>query len=184
MEDIVLVNAYKDGDDSSFNEIYERYIDDIYRYVYRKVGDREVSEDITSSIWMKILQNIEKYQEQSWATFKSWIYRIAHNAVVDHYRTRKEHEDIDGICEPGFSQDFWKQVDDTDSLKKVMQYLQQLWAKEKEIVILRVWDDMSYKEISEIVWESIDNCKQICSRSLKKIQANITLVLVLILMIL
>ncbi len=158
-------------------------MDDIYRFVYRKIGDTQTSEDIVSSVWIKILNKIENYEEQSGATFKSWIYRIAHNSVIDYYRTKREQTDIDEIPEPSFSLDFGKMIDDKDKLKEVVSYLKSISSKEREIVFLRVWDDMSYREISEIVGESVDNCKQIYSRSIKKIQANITLTVFLIIII-
>jgi len=184
MEDALLVHAYQDGNTSSFWEIYERYMDDIYRFVIRKVWDKETSEDITSQVWIKILNSIDNYSEQSWATFKSWLYCIARNTVTDYYRTKKEHVDIEEVIEPGFTTDFGKHIDDVTTLKKVSQYVWELSDKEKEIVFLRVWDDLSYKEISEILGVSVDNCKQIYSRSVKKIQANITLLLMILVCIL
>ncbi len=184
MEDIVLVNAYKQGDTSSFSELYEKYVDDIYRFVFRKTWDTNTSEDLTSEIWIKICSSIQKYQEQSGATFKSWIYRIAHNSVIDHYRKQKEHLDIDEVEPPSISPDFAKSVDDSTTLKKVTDYLHTLSSREQEIVFLRVWDDLDYKEISEILWISVDNCKKIYSRSIKKVQANVATMLLFILLFL
>lgn len=184
MEDILLINAHKQGNTSCFGEIYEKYVDDIYRFVLRKVGEKETAEDLTSTIWIKILSSIDSYQEQSGATLKSWIYRIANNTVIDHYRTKKENVDMEEIVEPSLSPDFWKDLDNKDSLKHVVEYLQWFSSREQEIVFLRVWDDLSYKEISEILGESVDNCKQIYSRTIKKVQANITLILLLFLLIL
>ena len=184
MEDIVLINAYKEWDSSCFWEIYKKYIGDIYRFVYRKVGNVQVSEDITSSIWIKILNSIHTYEEQSGASFKSWIYRIAHNSVIDYFRTKKEDINIEEITEPWWNLDFWKEIDDKDTLVRVKKYLWELSEREREIVFFRVWDDMSYREISEILCISVDNCKQICSRTIKKIQANISLVLLFLLFIL
>lgn len=106
MEDILLINAYKQGNSSCFGELYDKYGDDIYRFVLRKVGERELAEDLTSGIWIKTLSSIDSYQEQSGATFKSWLYRIAHNSVIDYYRTKKENVDIEEIVEPSLSPDF------------------------------------------------------------------------------
>jgi len=184
MEDAVLVRSYRDGNNSSFSKIYDRYVGDIYRFIMRKVWDRETSEDITSQVWVKVLHNIDSYQEQSGATFRSWIYRIAHNTVIDYYRTKKEYCDLETIVEPSFSEDLGKVFDDKKKLDEVVWYLQNLSDKEKEIVFLRVWDDLSYKEISEVLGVSVDNCKQIYSRSIKKVQANITLIFTILLFIL
>lgn len=180
MQDLVLIHAYKEGDNSAFWKIYEYYVDDIYRYIARKVWDIETSEDLTSKVWIKILGSIESYEEQSGASFKSWIYRIAHNSVIDYYRSKKENVDISEIPQPAISPDFGTMYDDTKKLQEVQGYLKTLSDKEQEVVFLRVWDDMTYKEISEVLGISVDNCKQVYSRTLKKIQANISLLLVIL----
>ncbi len=184
MQDTVLVGSFLQWNASSFWEIYEKYVDDIYRFVYRKTWDTQTAEDLTSDIWIKIFKNIAKYSEQSWATFRSWIYTIAQNTVIDYYRTHKQNTDIDESLIPAIDNDFAQMVDNSQTLKDVTSYLQTLSPREQEIVFLRVWDDLSYKEISKILWISIDNCKQIYSRSLKKIQANVALVFLIFLLIL
>lgn len=184
MEDALLIDAYKQGDMSGFSGIYDKYLDDIYRFVMRKVGDSEMSEDLTSQIWIKIFNNIDSYQPKSWASFKSWIYRIANNSVIDYYRTKKENASLEEIAEPVFSPDFAQNYDNKQRLKKVENYLTSLSHKEQEVVFLRVWDDLSYKEISTVLWISVDNCKQIYSRSIKKVQANITLLCIVLLLLL
>lgn len=184
MEDIILIRAYKSWDSSCFSQLYSRYIDDIYRFILRKTGDIEVAEDITSQVWIKILTHIYDFEEKSGATFKSWIYRIAYNAVVDFYRKQKETVGLDDIPEISLSEDVWKYVDDKEKLTQVKQYLETLSKNEQEVVFLRVWDDLSYKEISEILWLSLDNCKKIYSRSIKKIQSNIVTLICIILFLL
>jgi RNA polymerase sigma factor (sigma-70 family) len=85
---------------------------------------------------------------------------------------------------PSISPDFAKSVDDSATLKKVTDYLHTLSSREQEIVFLRVWDDLDYKEISEILGISVDNCKKIYSRSIKKVQANLATMLLFILLFL
>lgn len=184
MQDLLLIQAYKDGDTQAFSQIYERYIDDIYRYIVRKVGDVSICEDLTSQVWMKILNRIDMYHEQSWASFKSWIYCIARNTVIDFYRSQKENVDIQEILEPSISPDFAKIYDDKQKLAEVQNYLKWLPSREQEIIFLRVWDDLSYKEISEILEISVDNCKKIYSRTIQKVQANISLLLCILVFVL
>jgi RNA polymerase sigma factor (sigma-70 family) len=102
--------------------------------------------------------------------------------VIDYYRTKKEQVDIKSIVEPGISVDFAAQIDNKDTLNEILKYLEELRPIEKEIFILRIWDDMSYKHIAKVCGEKEDNCKKIFSRILKKIQANFVFLLLLILL--
>lgn len=160
--------------------LYERYIDQIFAYIYRKTSDREVAEDICSQVWIKALKSLEFFGEDENAHFKAWIYRIANNSVIDYYRTRKEKVDIDEIIEPGIREDFAAQIDAKDKLTEIRKFLDTLSDIQKEIFILRIWDDMSYKHIAKLLGKKEDNCKKIFSRTLEKLKANIYLFFALI----
>lgn len=116
MRDRKYITRFQAGDFEAFGFLYERYIDNIFAFVYRKTSDREVAEDITSKVWMKALRSLEFFGEKDNANFKSWIYRIAQNTVIDYYRTRKEQVDIDNIVETGICNNFAKNIDNKDKL--------------------------------------------------------------------
>jgi RNA polymerase sigma-70 factor (ECF subfamily) len=181
MRDRKYITRFQAGDFEAFGFLYERYIDNIFAFVYRKTSDREVAEDITSKVWMKALRSLEFFGEKDNANFKSWIYRIAQNTVIDYYRTRKEQVDIDNIVETGICNNFAKNIDNKDKLWDVVKYLSTLKPIEQEIVTLRIWDDLSYKQIAGLVEKKEDNCKKIFSRALKKIQENIVMIMLILL---
>lgn len=184
MRDRKYVTRFQNWDFSAFEVLYERYIDKIYAFVLRKTSDHEVAEDLTSQIWMKVLKSLEFFWEKENAGFSSWLYRIAGNTVIDYYRCNKSDTSLDDVVEIWFSQDIASHIDDTDTLERVLEYLEELKPIEKEIVILRVWDDLSYKEIAEICQKKEDNCKKIFSRALGKIKANIGILLLFVLILL
>lgn len=181
MQEQDYISRFQSGDFNAFWYLYEEYIDQIFAFVLRKVSERELAEDITSQVWMKAMKGLEKYNEQEWVSFKSWIYRIAQNCVIDYYRWKKENIDLDDAPELWFSFDIGKSIDDKTQLESVQKFIGHLKPIEQEIIILRVWDELSYNEISEITWKKVDNCKQIYKRTLEKIQANIVLLTVMIL---
>lgn len=183
MQDRKYIDRFQSGDFQAFGVLYEKYIDSIFAFVYRKTSDREIAEDITSQVWIKTLKSLEYFGEKENAGFKSWIYRIANNTVIDYYRTKKENIDIDTIAEIGISWDFAKEIDDKDKLTKVVEYMDLLKPIEREIVTLRIWDDVSYSEIAKICDKKEDNCKKIFSRALAKIWANVTMFVLLFLVI-
>jgi len=183
VQDREYIDRFQAGDFEAFGMLYEKYIDAIFAFVYRKTSDREVAEDITSRVWMKALKSLEYFGEQENAGFKPWIYCIANNTVIDHYRTKKEKIDIESIAEIWISEDFINEIDNKDKLQDVLVYMKSLKPLEREIVTLRIWDDMSYSEIAKVVWKKPDNCKKILSRALGKIGANVTMFLLFIMIL-
>lgn len=91
--------------------------------------------------------------------------------------------DIDAIVEIGISHDFAQEIDSKDTLSRVLQYMQELKPIEREIVTLRIWDDLSYTEIAKICDKKEDNCKKILSRALAKIGANVAIFLFFLLIL-
>ena len=171
------ITRFQEWDFDAFGELYAEYIDQIFTFIFRKTSQREIAEDLTSHVWMKAMKWLSNFSETEGASFKSWIYCIARNTVIDYYRTQKQETDIESIAEIGFSEDIWKHVDNQDKLKEVESFLSELKPIEREIVILRLWDELSYKEVAEVVGKKEDNCKQIYKRTLEKVQANIQLCL-------
>jgi RNA polymerase sigma-70 factor, ECF subfamily len=182
MEDKELVIQCQSGNLGVFWELYDRYIDRIYKFIYLKTSSREVAEDITSEVFYKAMNSIGSFRTtEEWTSFKSWIYTIANNKVIDFYRTQKQVADIEDCYDLWIHNDFSWDVDNKDKLDKVFDFIATLKVDQKEVVLLRIWEDLSYKEISEITGKSLDNCKKIVSRSLKNIQANFILILLIIL---
>lgn len=77
------------GDQQAFSALYDTYIDSIYRFIYVRVEDQQTAEDIASAVFMKAWEKLGDYQQRG-LPFRAWLFRIARNAVIDHYRTRKE----------------------------------------------------------------------------------------------
>ena len=85
-EDRLVLRARTDR--QAFGELYDRYVDAIYHYVYRRVGDAETAEDISAAVWERALMAIERYEVRG-VPFAAWLYRIAGNLVANHHRQRR-----------------------------------------------------------------------------------------------
>jgi len=83
-----LVARAQAGNNAAFGSLYERYMDQIYRYVYYRVSDRDEAQDLTETIFVKAWEALPRFRSRG-ATFRAWLYRIARNAVIDRHRTRK-----------------------------------------------------------------------------------------------
>jgi RNA polymerase sigma-70 factor (ECF subfamily) len=77
------------GDEKAFGDLYERYLADIYQYIYYRVNCRQEAEDLSEAVFLRAWKALDENPPDEF-TFRLWLYRIAHNAIVDHYRTRKE----------------------------------------------------------------------------------------------
>lgn len=183
MEDLKIIEKCLDWNLSYFWKIYERYLDKIYRFVYLKTSNKEVAEDIVSDVFMSALNNINSFNIDEKSSVSCWLYRIANNKVIDYYRTNKETWDIWDYLDMCINFDISKNIDDKDKLKEVFYYIKDLKKEYRDIFIYRIWEDLSYKEISEITWMSIDNCKKIVSRTLKSISANFILILLILIIL-
>lgn len=167
--DIIYIERCKDGDGEAFAVLYDRYIDKIYRFVYYKVFEKETTEDIVSEAFYKAFKHIVGYDETK-GSFSSWLYRIARNAVIDHYRGKKETANIEDVFESGYSERFSEKLDAKEIFKKISKHLESLSPKQREIIILRVWEDLSYKEIAEITGGSEGSVKMAFLRGIKDIR--------------
>jgi len=179
MTDLQLIEKYKSWDIEAFGEIYEKYVDQIYKFVYLKVSNKQIAEDIVSEGFMKCLNSLENFVPKSESSLKSWIYTVMYNLVKDYYRTKKEDIDIDEVFSLWLEEHFWDDLDNKEQLKQVVEFLKSIKPEQSEILVMRIWNDLSYKEIAEITWKSTDNCKQIVSRVLKNINANLAVFLIL-----
>lgn len=113
--------------------------------------DETVTEDIVSDVFFKALKNIEKFSGTTEQELSSWIYRIAYNSVVDFYRTKKEYTDLEMVEDAyGVDPDYAKKIDSNMTLTDILCYLETIPSAQKNILIMRIWDDLSYKEIAEI----------------------------------
>ena len=183
MDDLKLIERCIDWELEYFWKIYEKYIDKIYKFVYLKTTNREVAEDIVSDVFISALNNIKSFRLDESSSVKSWIYRIANNKVIDYYRTNKKTTDVWDYLEISEKENYWEKIDNQDKLKEIKNYLKWINKEHREIVLYRIWDDLSYAEIAEITWKSVDNCKKIVSRQLKTISANFVLFIFILILL-
>lgn len=168
-QEAVLVERAKAGDSEAFGLLYDYYIDPIYRFIYYKVFSREVAEDLTSDTFMKALSRLSSYNGER-GRFNSWLYQIARNTVIDYVRTKKTQVSIEDIFDIPHDERTAEQLDALAGLKKVEEYLQTLPARQREIIILRVWEEKSFQEIATILGGTESSVKMAFSRSIRELR--------------
>ncbi len=158
------------GDKNAFGDLYEMYLDHIYRYIYYRVSNHHDAEDLTEQVFLKAWEKLPQYSEK--VPFKAWIYRIAHNTVIDHYRTRKESTAlIDDIVLVDEHSDVEKQFLFKEKATQLADILTQLSPLHQHVLALRFINGFSMKEVAQILDRNVGAIRVLQHRALKAAQA-------------
>lgn len=148
--------------------------------IYHRTLDTSLTEDIVSEVFMKAFKTITNFRGNTEGEYFSWILRIAYTTMIDALRKDESHESVEDNDEAlGYSTDHADDIDNRAKLTEVTTFIKTLTEREQTILTLRIWDELSYEEISAITGESVANAKQIVSRSLAKIGANVAHILLI-----
>lgn len=139
-----------------YDEIYSRYHDKVLYYIKGKVSVTEDAEDICSDVFTKIYENLDRYDE-GLAGISTWIYRIARNAVIDHYRTQKPSDELSE--ELASIEDIEGNLLKKEVLEELGEALKKLSEKDRAIIVYRYYDGLSLKEVAEKLDISYSGCK-------------------------
>lgn len=177
-----LIILCKEGKWENFSPIYDYYINKIYKYVYIKVNHQTNTEDLVSTVFLKAVKGLKNFNEEK-NFFSAWLYKIAKNTIADYYRFKREESGLDevwGLKADENTEELYINIEQKEILKKA---LKKLKTEQREIVILRVWHELSYKEISQIMKKSEDNAKMIFSRAVKNLKYEIPISIFIYLLI-
>ena len=154
---------------AEFAKLYDAYFNKLYRFCYFKLSNQDLAQDIVSDTFLKALEKIKDFK-QGKGTFQAWLFTIARNKVIDYYRKKDRHFNVD---------DFWgfeaeENLEDNAEIKHLAEMakkqLSLLNDKQREVVILKIWHELSYQEIARIVGKSEGACKMIFSRTVEKLK--------------
>ena len=173
IEELVLVS--QDGNHDAFSKLYDIFIDPIYRYVYFRVNASEV-EDLVETVFLKVWENLKKYKKKDNTYFSSWIFRIAHNLVVDYYRSHKNLDSLElniQIPDQNRQHNPIKNVQnifDKDTLKVAISKLKK---SHQQILIHKFINELSNREISGILKKSEGSLRILQFRALKALKTEL-----------
>lgn len=145
-----LIRLAQAGDQETFARLYDAYAERIYRYVYFRVADQEQAEDITSQVFLKAWEKLHTYQAGE-SPFMAWLYRIAHNAVIDHYRTKKVSISLEEVnpVEVSYADAVDERLDLQVKSQKLREALQELTEEQQQVLILKFVGGLSTSEIAQ-----------------------------------
>ncbi len=149
-----LVQRAKEGDQKAFAQLYEEHFDRVYRYMALKIGDKVEAEDMTQQVFLNALQSISSFRWKG-VPFSAWLFRIAHNQMVDYLRKKKK-EAAPFLDEPLVSSDSSPQLEVERSLdiEQLRLATRRLTEAQREVISLRFAGGLSIAEVAKIMGKS------------------------------
>jgi RNA polymerase sigma-70 factor (ECF subfamily) len=159
-------------DPQKFAALYDKFFDQIYRYVYRRVSDKEMVHDLVSQTFYDALSHLQDYEWRGFS-FSAWLYKIAHNNVLKWYREQGKVRIVeleDGGNMRDKSIDYVKDLKNTELKDEMQEILNKLEPEDREIIRLKFYEEVSNVEIAEIMGLSANHIGVKVFRALKKVK--------------
>ena len=163
LPDAVLVKNYISGDESALASLIERHQSKIYGFIYSKINDRDLSDDIFQDTFIKVIKTLKSQSYNEEGKFLPWVMRIAHNLVVDHFRKAKkmpyqreteEYSIFNYMTDNSLNIE--GQIISEQAESDLAKLLDELPADQKEVLVMRMYQDLSFKEIADLTGVSIN----------------------------
>ncbi|MCS6773148.1 MAG: sigma-70 family RNA polymerase sigma factor [Thermoflexales bacterium] len=165
-------------DPEAFGVLYERYVAAIYRYVYYRVGHVEDAEDLTARVFMHALKHIHAYQDIG-APFSAWLYRIAHNLVVNFHRDQQKRQAVSldasperdsDVRQPEAELDADHLIDAQRERARLLRAIRRLPEERQHLLVLKFVEQLSNAEIGQIMGRSEGAIKSLYHRTLVQLR--------------
>ncbi|WP_372756436.1 RNA polymerase sigma factor [Mariniflexile sp.] len=163
IQDSSLVSSYIKGDEGALEILIYRHKQKIYSFIYSKVYDRDVAEDIFQDTFIKVIRTLKKGNYNEEGKFLPWVMRISHNLVIDYFRKNNRMPKFDNTDEFDiFSVLSDSSLNAENSIIKeqvetdVRRLVEELPQDQKEVLLMRIYEDLSFKEISDKTGVSIN----------------------------
>lgn len=163
IQDSILVKKYTQGCEKSLELLIKKHKQRIFSFIFSKVHDKDISEDIFQDTFIKVIRTLKRGKYNEEGKFLPWVMRISHNLIIDHFRkanrmkafNNTDEFNIFSLISDG-SLNAEKQLIKEQILSDVKELMKELPEEQKEVLIMRMYRDMSFKEISENTGVSIN----------------------------
>ena len=171
IKETFLIERLKKGDKDAFSQVYDEYSSHIYRYIYFKVSDQQMAEDLTGNTFLKCWEYISDNKKKV-ENIRAFLYSLAHNTVIDYYRTRKDTTDLSAVENaPDKSEtSIEKQISINQDTQKLIELLAEIPDEYNDIITLHYIEQYSIREISEILGKKENNIRVLLHRALKALK--------------
>jgi RNA polymerase sigma-70 factor, ECF subfamily len=154
-------------DERALGELYDRYEARIYSYIYRRTGNESLAEDLTAQVFLKMLEAIRS--DKGWhSSFSGWLYRIAHNAVIDYYRQRDRQQQVsleDTLTTTASDHNPVVMAEASVDAQRLRTAIGRLTEEQSEVITLRFLEGYSISEVAEMLGKSEGSIKALQYRA-------------------
>jgi RNA polymerase sigma-70 factor (ECF subfamily) len=169
-----LVDRAQKGDRDALEELYLIHFDRIYSYLHVSVGNRHDAEDLTTQTFLKMLESIGKFRWQS-APFSAWLFRIAHNLAMDHFRASRRWQPEEDVPEPEPDESTSAEANALQAIgrKSMMELIEDLSPEQQQVLTLKFLFNFANAEAATILGKSEGAIKSLQHRALASLQKQI-----------
>ena len=168
-----LLRRAAQGDKQAYGQLYERYLEPLYRYAYFRLSNEKEAEDLTAQVFLKAWEQITSGSGRPHIrNFRAWIYRIAHNLIVDRYRSRRDTvpvEETRQVSIPGDSLE--NTVQQNEEAQSLRQAINQLAPTYQQVIVCRFINQMSHSETAEVMGLRPGHVRVLQYRALKNLRS-------------
>lgn len=161
--DAVLVHNYIAGDENALALLIKRHQSKIYGFIYSKVSDRDIADDIFQDTFIKVIKTLKSNSYNEEGKFLPWVMRISHNLIVDHFRKNKKmpmHRETEEFSIFSIMTDNSPNIESRIITEQVendlLRLIEELPDDQKEVLQMRIYQDLSFKEIADLTGVSIN----------------------------
>ncbi|MBC8159939.1 MAG: sigma-70 family RNA polymerase sigma factor [Roseiflexaceae bacterium] len=170
-----LLLRAKDGDHEAFAQIYERYAPTIFRYIYQRVGQLELAEDLHADVFLRVYEGLARYEDRGWP-LSSWLYRIAHDRLVDSVRRRPQWIALPLETCRAQGNDTEKMVGTRLELEELHRSLDALTEEQRDVIRLRFGAELSIQEVAMQLGRSEGAVKALQHRAIQSLARRLNVV--------
>ena len=163
-----LMQRYAKGDAQAFDRLYERHRGPLYRYFKRQVSDPAAANDLYQGAWEKIIKSRGKYQPS--APFKAWMYRIAHNHLIDYYRRQHPAESLQPDTLADMQANLTQTLIDDEQRQQLKAGILSLSADQRDTLLLKLESGLKLEDIARITGVSRETVKSRLRYAVKKLK--------------
>ncbi|MBZ0284598.1 MAG: sigma-70 family RNA polymerase sigma factor [Anaerolineae bacterium] len=174
VEEIQVLQRAQRGENEAFAELYRANVQAIFRYVYHRVNDAQLAEDLTGDVFARALKGIADYRDQG-KPFVAWLYSIAHARVVDHYRRverRPQESNLDDEPIPVKS-DMDAEIMRKQAAKVLKEAISRLTDEQQQVVILRFVEGYRIEAVAELMGKNANAIKALQHRALRALASRL-----------
>ena len=169
-----LVERAQQGDRAALEELYLIHFDRIYSYLHMSVGNKHDAEDLTTQTFLKMLESIKRFRWQS-APFSAWLFRIAHNLAMDHFRARRRWQPEAEVPEPPGSEEPSAELEAMQTIgrQSMMELIDTLSPEQQQVLTLKFVFNFANADVATILEKTEGAIKSLQHRALASLQKQI-----------